>query len=97
MTIETHPGRGEIYCGNCDLVLGGDNAMTPDELVAKWNTRTLDGVECECVGTIEWQWTVPTMYYEHDLSCGHVVTSVDEEPPNYCEECGAKVRKAVER
>ena len=39
ITIETHPGCGEIYCGNCDLVLGGDNAMTPDELIEKWNRR----------------------------------------------------------
>lgn len=37
--IETHPGRGELYCGNCDVVMGGDNAMTPEELTAAWNTR----------------------------------------------------------
>ena len=55
------------------------------------------GGECECDGTIEWQWTGPTTYYEHELSCGHVITSVDNEPPSYCEECGARVRKAVKR
>ena len=37
--IETHPGRGELYCGNCDVVMGGNNAMTPEELTAAWNTR----------------------------------------------------------
>lgn len=37
--IETHPGYGEIYCGECDLVLGGTEAMTPEELTAKWNAR----------------------------------------------------------
>ena len=46
---------------------------------------------CECDGTISWEWTGPTTYYEHELSCGHVITSVDNEPPNYCEECGARV------
>lgn len=54
---------------------------------------TLGGGECECDGSIEWEWTGPTTYYEHELSCGHVITSVDNELPNYCEICGAKVRK----
>jgi len=58
---------------------------------------TLGGGECECEGTIEWQWTGPTTYYEHELTCGHVITSVDNEPPKFCEECGAKVRKAARR
>ena len=30
-------------------------------------------------------------YYEHDLSCGHTVTSEWSEPPRFCPECGAKV------
>ena len=51
---------------------------------------------CECDGTICWEWTGPTTYYEHELSCGHVITSTDKEPPNYCEECGAKVIKVVD-
>lgn len=34
MSIETHPGRGELYCHTCDLVLCGDHAKTPEELVA---------------------------------------------------------------
>ena len=32
--IETYPGRGELYCGNCDLVIGGNEAKTPAELQA---------------------------------------------------------------
>lgn len=34
MSIETHPGRGELYCHTCNLVLCGDDAKTPEELVA---------------------------------------------------------------
>lgn len=30
--FETHPGRGELYCEKCDLLIGGDNPKTPDEL-----------------------------------------------------------------
>jgi len=33
-------------------------------------------------------------WYEFELSCGHHVTSDVMEPPNYCEECGAKVVSA---
>jgi len=32
--IETHPGRGELHCAECDLVIGGNEAKTPDELMA---------------------------------------------------------------
>ena len=52
ITIETHPGRGEIYCVSCDLVLGGDNAMTPDELTEKWNTRTTDQAIAATLGVV---------------------------------------------
>ncbi len=41
--IETYPGRGEIYCGTCDVVLGGNEAKTPEELTEAWNTRTASG------------------------------------------------------
>ena len=46
---------------------------------------------CECDSTISWKWNAPVEFYEHELSCGHVITSTEPEPPNYCEECGAKV------
>lgn len=32
--IETHPGRGELYCSHCDLSIGGNDAKTPEELIA---------------------------------------------------------------
>ena len=32
--IETHPGRGELYCGHCDLTIGDNDAKTPEELIA---------------------------------------------------------------
>ena len=30
-------------------------------------------------------------WYEFELSCGHLIKSGEKNPPNYCEECGAKV------
>ena len=46
---------------------------------------------CECDGTISWAWNGWTKFYEHELSCGHVITSTEKEPPKFCEECGAEV------
>ena len=31
-----------------------------------------------------------------ELSCGHTIWDRTE-PPNYCEECGARIRKTVEQ
>lgn len=41
---------------------------------------------CNLDTTLYWD-----CYYEHELSCGHVIKSDFETPPNFCEECGAKV------
>lgn len=83
--IETHPGRGELYCGTCDVVLGGNNAMTPEELTAAWNTRhvetcTVERNESGCNFAYR-LWT---------LSCGHTVWTMGD-APNYCPTCGRKV------
>lgn len=51
---------------------------------------------CEVVGTISWTWTAASVFYEHSLSCGHVITSVDKNPPYFCEECGARVKEVDE-
>jgi len=39
--IETYAGHGELYCGNCDLVIGGNEAKTPGELQALVNNSKL--------------------------------------------------------
>ena len=73
--------------GGCGAVSGWRE--TEAEAIGVWNTRAER--TCEVFGTINWEWTGPTTYFEHELSCGHVITSVDEEPPKFCEECGARV------
>lgn len=76
--IETHPGRGELYCGNCDVVLGGDNAMTPDELTAAWNKRAER--TCKDVA-IEGEW----------FECSECGTVKQLIHPHYCPNCGRRV------
>ena len=89
--IETHPGRGELYCGHCDVVLGGNEAKTPEELTEAWNTRH----ERTCKWLFEHS---GTLYDKWRCSkCGylHVESRIDggatELDPNYCPNCGAKV------
>ena len=61
-----------------------DHFMTPEQAVA----ATLGSGTCEVVSSTK-LWFEP--YFEHDLSCGHTVTSEWWEPPRFCPECGAKV------
>ena len=57
---------------------------TPEQAVA----ATLGPGTCEVEGSTKLGFEP---YYEHDLSCGHTVTSEWPEPPRFCPECGAKV------
>lgn len=85
--IETHPGRGELYCGKCDLVMCGDNAKTPEELTQAWNTRHVETCRMiydeEASGDELW----PTEAF-HCSECGKWVYAGK---PNYCPNCGRKV------
>lgn len=60
---------------------------TPEQAIA----ATLGSGTCEIVSSrfdeMMDEWCI-------ELSCGHCVWNRTE-PPNYCEECGAKIRKAV--
>lgn len=47
---------------------------------------------CECESSLYWDSYHGRDFYEHRLSCGHTITSDDEEPPNYCPNCRAKTR-----
>lgn len=59
-----------------------------------WMHAELHGAEmgrtCELDGTLYWD-NGCTAYWEHELSCGHTVESLDNEPPSYCPDCGARV------
>lgn len=80
---------GSIRCSRCGLSYRPPVSMGKEKVERRWNTR--NERTCEVDGTIRWRWMGPTTYYEHELSCGHVITSVDSEPPKFCEECGARV------
>lgn len=48
--------------------------------------------ECEVESSLIWDSYHGRDFYEHKFSCGHTVTSDYEEPPFYCDVCGAKVK-----
>lgn len=89
--IETYPGRGELYCGHCDLVIGGNEAKTPDELTALLAQRTCYNVGdkrdfcCSECGV--------RMFIEIDDT--YTMIASDERTiikrPNFCPNCGKRV------
>ena len=79
--------HGPVAVGewNDKLVLDtGYVDVTPEQAVA----ATLGLGTCEVEGSTKLGFEP---YFEHDLSCGHTVTSEWWEPPRFCPECGAKV------
>ena len=84
VAIETRPGRGELYCGNCDVVLGGNNAMTAEEWTDAWNARA----ERTCIA----EENSDASYGDCMFVCSECGADLDNERlPNYCPQCGAKV------
>lgn len=79
--IETHPGRGELYCGHCDLTIGGDEAKTPDELTKLLAQRTCHVKAVKKLGDS----------YGFKLSCGHSMVNPFNDRPDFCPWCGRRV------
>ena len=76
--IEVHAGRGELYCVHCDLVIGGNEARTPDELMELLGQRTCRMETAE--GCQNWH------------SCSECDADYyTDQPINYCPNCGRKV------
>ena len=78
--IETHAGRGELYCVHCDLVIGGNEAKTPDELMGLLRLMTCSNIskytnvfKCSACG------------FEYDF-----VTD-PYQGPHYCPNCGRRI------
>ena len=97
--LETHAGRGELYCGNCDLTIGGNEAKTPDELM-----RILGRGECE-MDVLDTGNEAAYEHYEYIMHCkschqefGYVQYNEDgdtwqDEKPAFCPKCGKAVKR----
>ena len=46
---------------------------------------------CHVVGTISMDWSDGSTVYIHKMSCGHTRETSLPEPPEYCDECGARL------
>lgn len=91
--IETHMGRGELYCGTCDVVMGGNEAKTPEELTEAWNTRAertcrIRGGECDQCGAIIHERA--NMYW---VPVEDGMRTVEHHDVRYCPNCGRKVER----
>ena len=90
--IESYAGRGELYCGHCDLTIGGNEAKTPDELMALLGQRTCvdtdddpNDFKCSSCGArsyIQANDTYTTVLDDH-------VTILKKF--NYCPNCGKQI------
>ena len=68
--VETHPGRGELYCGHCDLTIGGNDAKTPEELIALMDSsehRQLKAENARLRSELESVGTAAYLYGRSDL------------------------------
>ena len=93
--IETYAGRGELYCGHCDLTIGGNEAKTPDELVALLEQGTCKGeidsdyFECKLTTfkcrSCGWSGIVDNGY------AGYSFDGTDM--PRHCPNCGKRIAK----
>ena len=85
---ENHTWWGEWHAENRSSVNGlfvkVEGVVTPEQAIA----ATLGPGTCEVEGSTKLGFEP---YFEHDLSCGHTVTSEWWEPPSFCPECGARV------
>ena len=46
---------------------------------------------CHVIGTISQDWSDGSTVYTHDLSCGHTCRTAWQNPPAYCDRCGARL------
>ena len=74
--------RGE--CCSCDAITAAYN--TESEAASAWNTRHVE--TCKVEGSY---YSELMDVYVFSLSCGDSILWNDEEPPNYCPDCGRKV------
>lgn len=85
--VSSNPIKFTEYSdGQTKLII--DNA-TPEQAIA----ATLGGDECEIVSYYEASTRGEVGRERVKLSCGHIV----ERHSKYCQECGRKIQKAVER
>ena len=87
--------QGDWSDGREDALMMEEAADTIESLRDRLQADATGGT-CKVNGTTlwDWEWADYVAYYEHELSCGHTAITMEQEPPNYCDECGAKVVRA---
>lgn len=93
--IETYPGRGELYCGNCDLVIGGNEAKTPEELQALTNVGvgTCEADDTDLIPFVLADSDDIGVGYIHVMECSVCGGTYEHVNGSYefCPRCGRKV------
>ena len=84
--------KPHVAADNMDGTLTVDK-LTPEQAIAATlgadELNSLAERTCKEFGSVRvWQ---SCNVWLHELSCGHEVDTLENEPPNYCPNCGAKV------
>lgn len=82
-----------IMCNDCRS--RGDVYDTEAEAISAWNSRAERTCKIESSYLNDFT-SNHECWYEFEMQCGYQFTWDEMEPPNFCCECGAKV-KAVKR
>ena len=82
------PSNHRVECTECNAVTGV--CTSEKRAIEAWNRRAER--TCKVVGV---RYDETWDEYCIDLSCGCQLWRDDDDPPSYCEECGAKILEAV--
>ena len=80
---------GTIYCGSCGFSFRPFFSSTAT--IEAWNTRSVETCILEGSYSMGGWLDEREPIWTFDFSCGHSFTSLDNEPPAHCPECGRKV------
>ena len=82
-----NPACSNPDCG-CEWT---DSYTTEAEAIEAWNTRPVETCILEGSYSMGGWLDEREPIWTFDFSCGHSFTSLDNEPPAHCPECGKKV------
>ena len=89
VATRTVDGIGEVYIMPMSLPKWLDREKVECVLIGDDRYERTAERTCRIDGSIYYDGDAThDGFYEYDLTCGHTIRWHDEEPPNYCPECG---------
>ena len=84
-----HEFEWYVFCDNCKTSLCNENAQTKEDAIETWNTRYER--TCHLDKSFIAPMTIDGIQEWYCSNCDEFSYFDEDEPPNYCSNCGAKV------